>query len=84
MLNEMTKEIKMTKILNRECFTEDEVHQFSAFASDIGISPMDYVRLTEFETNLGNGMKMFAIEKNSEVTKFAQVGGCVYVTIYND
>lgn len=74
----------MTKILNRECFEEYEVHQFSAFASDIGISPSDYVRLTEFETNLGNGMKMIATEKNGDFTKFAQIGGCIYVTIYND
>jgi hypothetical protein len=82
MLINVLKEKQM--FIPREQFMETETFKFCAFASDLGISPSDWAKLGDFETNLGNGMKMSLMSKDGEVAKFFQNCGCVWVTIFND
>ena len=61
---------------------EYEVHQFSAFASDLGIRPGDV--FTSIWTDLGNGRSFILERVEAELTVYKQAHGCITLTIFND
>ena len=61
---------------------EYEVHRFSVFASDVGIPPG--LPPVKIDTNLGNGQSFALTRANDERWEYAQVFGCITLTVYND
>jgi hypothetical protein len=71
-------------IITNQNVSEFEVHKFSAFASDLGLSPGYWP--TELETTLGNKLPLVRASRLGEEGGFlyVQTAGCVSVKIYND
>lgn len=61
---------------------ENQVHQFSAFASDLGIR-CDQIPYA-FETELGNGQLLMLHHNGGEMLIYKQQLGCVTFTLFND
>ena len=70
--------------------TEDEIHTFSGWASDLGLRPGQWPEKIEIEGGIGNNMPLLRTSKRltpdgdiARVT-YVQVAGCVRLHIMND
>ena len=67
--------------------TEDDVHRFTAFASDIDMRAGDFP--PQVETTLGNGLpfireSMYAKNGDIQYVMYRQANGCITLKVFND
>jgi hypothetical protein len=72
----------MQIIVDIEDLTEDSVHQFSGFASDIGLPPVLPTVLAI--PGVGNGQPFYLYFYEGGVAEYRQGNGCLNIKIFND
>ncbi len=70
--------------IDKRNFTETKVHEFTTFASDIGIKVGEQLPHSVEVPGLGNGLAFHLLKASGEKAVYRQELGCVELTIYND
>ena len=73
---------------NNPFITEDHVHNFSCFASDVDVFRQGFPRVVQ--TSMGNKMpfvghsKKINRDSDTEYVRYRQTAGCIELVVYND
>jgi hypothetical protein len=59
-------------------------HQYTAFASDLGLRPGEWPPALPVAADFGNGLSLVPIHYRAERVLYKQQFGCVLVAIFND